>query len=214
MSQNLLINFAGNKNADDKFKITLRIKLRFIMKKIIMGFSLILLSAASFAQHVLFLKTGEKMNGKVQSLKDGVISFEFKGNIMKLNVAEVASISFSEATPAPKAAAEPGKTEPVRRETGEKQIVSGSYLVKYKVADRTIVRTPQVSNLTQEKGTVVVDISIDKYGHIMKAVPGAGGSTTSSEYLLTKAKQAAESALFDNVPTAPLEQKGYMIITF
>ncbi|MCX6291199.1 MAG: hypothetical protein NT126_05495 [Bacteroidetes bacterium] len=178
------------------------------MKKIIMGFSLILLSAASFAQHVLFLKTGEKMNGKVQSLKDGVISFEFKGNIMKLNVAEVASISFSEATPAPKAAAEPGKTEPVRRETGEKQIVSGSYLVKYKVADRTIVRTPQVSNLTQEKGTVVVDISIDKYGHIMKAVPGAGGSTTSSEYLLTKRNRQPKAPCLIMYPLLRWNRRG------
>ena len=47
---------------------------------------------------------------------------------------------------------------------------------------------------------------------IWKAKPK--GTTTSSEYLLTKAKQAAESTLFDNVPTAPLEQKGFMVIPF
>ncbi|MES1182065.1 MAG: energy transducer TonB, partial [Flavobacterium sp.] len=64
------------------------------------------------------------------------------------------------------------------------------------------------------KGTVVVDISIDKYGHVRKATPGARGTTTTSQYLLTKAMQAAESAQFDNVPTAPLEQTGYMIISF
>ena len=162
------------------------------------------------AQHVVVLKTGEKMNGKVQSLKDGIISFEFKGNIMKLNVSDVSSVTFSEAS-------EPVKAQPPAaggKVPGEKQIVSGSYLVKYKVADRNIVRTPQVSNLTQEKGTVVVDISIDKYGQVRKAVPGGTGSTTTSEYLMTKAKQAAESALFDNVPNAPLEQKGYIIFTF
>lgn len=150
------------------------------------------------------------MNGKVQSLKDGIISFDFKGNTMKLNLSDVSSVIFSEASETP-------KTEtpaPGGKVVGEKQIVSGSYLVKYKVADRNIVRTPQVSNLTQEKGTVTVDITIDKYGQVRKAVPGGRGSTTTSKYLLTKAKQAAESALFDNVPNAPLEQKGYMIFTF
>lgn len=87
-------------------------------------------------------------------------------------------------------------------------------MVRYKVADRVISKAPRVDNLTQEKGTVVVDITIDKYGHVMKAIPGAPGSTSNSDYLKTKAKQAAESALFNNVPTAPLEQKGYMIIVF
>jgi len=180
------------------------------MKKI---FAVIISLAAlsAQAQHVVTMKSGEKMNGKVQSLKDGIISFDFKGNLMKLNVADVTSIVFNEAG-AP--AATPSAAGPAKKEQGEKQIVSGSYLIRYKVADRTIVRTPQVNNLTQEKGTVVVDISIDKYGHIVKAAPGGQGSTTTSEYLFTKAKQAAESALFDNVPTAPLEQKGYMIITF
>ena len=65
-----------------------------------------------------------------------------------------------------------------------------------------------------EKGTVVVTVTIDKYGSVRKAVPGAEGTTTKSEYLLTKAKQAAESALFDKVPNAPLEQTGYMVIVF
>jgi hypothetical protein len=49
---------------------------------------------------------------------------------------------------------------------------------------------------------------------VIKAVPGAPGSTSNSEYLKTKAKQAAESAIFNNVPTAPLEQKGYITIAF
>jgi len=180
------------------------------MKKIIAVAALLFVTMTLKAQHTLVLRSGEKMNGKVESLKDGIISFSFKGNTMKFNVSEVASVSFVEnGEPVKQASAEPLKKEP-----GEKQVVSGSYLVRYKVADRTITRPPSVSNLTQEKGTVVVEISIDKYGHIIKAVPGATGSTTKSEYLLTKAKQAAESTLFDNVPTAPLEQKGYMIIPF
>ncbi len=180
------------------------------MKKLISGILMVLLTSAGFAQNTVTLKSGEKMNGKVQSLKDGVISFEFKGNVMKLNVSEVASIFFSDVNESPKSST----GESLKKEPGEKQITSGSYLIRYKVADRTIVRAPQVSNLQQDKGTVVVEIAIDKYGHVMKAAPGASGSTTTSQYLFTKAKQAAESAMFDNAPTAPLEQRGYLIVTF
>ena len=180
------------------------------MKKIICLALITVIALSTKAQHVVVLKTGEKMNGKVESLKDDVISFLFKGNTMKLNVAEVSSILFNEAAESPKSS---GGSQ-AGKEPGEKQIVSGSYLIRYKVADRKIVRTPTVSNLTQEKGTVTVDVTIDKYGQVRKAVPGGKSTTTTSEYLLTKAKQAAESALFDNVPNAPLEQKGYIIIVF
>lgn len=163
------------------------------------------------AQHVVNLKNGDKMNGNVKSLKDGVVTLQFKGNDIKLEVAEINSIVFD---PSSGLTSTTNNVTYKEKEVGEKSITSGSYLVKYKVADRSIAKTPQISNLTQEKGTVVVDITIDKYGHVVKAVPGGTGSTTNSEYLKTKAKQAAESAIFDNVPTAPLEQKGYMIISF
>jgi len=162
------------------------------------------------AQHTLLLKSGEKMNGKVVSLTNGVITFDFKGNNMKFNVTEVKSILFEEG----------GSTAPahvsgtVTGEPGEKSVTANNAVVRYKVADRTITKPPMINNLTQEKGTVVVSITVDKYGHVRKATPGAEGSTTKSEYLLTKAKQAAESALFNNVPNAPLEQNGYMVIVF
>ena len=162
------------------------------------------------AQHTVSLKTGEKMNGKVQSLNSGVVEFLYKGTVMKLNVNEIYSINFVE-----QSALGSGESTAISpREVGEKQAIAGSYLVRYKVSDRSIATPPKVDNLTQKKGTVVVDIVIDKYGHVRKAVPGSPGSTTTDSYLWTKAKQAAESTLFDNVPTAPTEQSGYMIIAF
>lgn len=166
-----------------------------------------------FSQHLLTLRSGEKMNGNVKSLKDGQVEFLYKGNTMKLNVSEIYSINFAEAEvlTSGKSLESAGA---IPKEAGEKQINSGSYLVRYKVADRNITKAPRIDNLTLEKGTVVVNISIDKYGHVIKAVPGGAGTTTDSEYLKTKAKQAAESAIFNNVPTAPLEQKGYIIIVF
>ena len=169
-----------------------------------------LLASGAFAQQIVQLKSGEKMNGTVQSLNKGIVEFLYKGNVKKINVDDIYSINFGETG---ESIVKESKAT-IQREPGEKQLTAGSYMVRYKVADRTISRSPKIDNLTQEKGTVVVEISIDKYGHVMKAVPGAPGSTTNSEYLKTKAKQAAESAIFDNVPTAPLEQKGYMVIVF
>ena len=175
-------------------------------------FSCFIFLSGLTAQHTVILKSGEKMSGKVQSLSNGIISFEFKGNAMKLKVEEVSSIVFSEGAEPAKGAATPGSKLP--SEPGEKSVTANNTVVRYKVADRTITKPPVVNNLTKEKGTVVVTVTIDKYDHVRKAVPGAEGSTTKSEYLWTKAKQAAESALFDNVPNAPLEQTGYMIIVF
>lgn len=178
------------------------------MKRIILPLLALSISASVKAQQIVTMKSGEKMNGKVVSLTNGVVEFVYHGNTMKINTSEIYSINFAEA------ASNGESTAVTQREVGEKQVTAGNYIVRYKVADREIAKPPKIDNLTQEKGTVVVEISIDKYGHVIKAVPGAPGSTTNSEYLKTKAKQAAESAIFNNVPTAPLEQKGYMTIAF
>jgi len=180
------------------------------MRKIVAAAAGCLLALAVNAQHVVSLKSGERLSGKVQSLSNGVVDFLFQGNVMKLRVEEIYSINFAE-----QASMNGGEsTASAPREAGEKQVSADNYLVRYKVADRTVVKAPKIDNLTQKKGTVVVDITIDKYGVVRKAVPGMPGSTTTDEYLKTKARQAAESAIFDNVPTAPTEQKGYMIVTF
>lgn len=181
------------------------------MKKIFVCIAAVFCFNNLFAQHTVIMKNGDKMNGNVKALKEGMLTFEFKGNEMKLKIDEINSILFDVSNGLSSVTNNVSYKE---KEVGEKSITAGSYLIKYKVADRSIAKTPQVSNLTQEKGTVVVDITIDKYGHVVKALPGAAGTTTNSEYLKTKAKQAAESAIFDNVLTAPLEQKGYMIISF
>jgi hypothetical protein len=86
--------------------------------------------------------------------------------------------------------------------------------VSYVMSGRKMIKEPKIDNLTMEKGIVVVEITINKYGNVVKAVPGIEGSTTTSNYLLTKAKQAAESAKFDTSPVMPLEQKGSITITF
>ncbi|REJ81362.1 MAG: hypothetical protein DWQ44_09940 [Bacteroidetes bacterium] len=182
--------------------------------KLFTAFTLIIFSSFKLsAQHMVTLRSGEKLHGEVISVQNGVLELSYKGNMMKLKLNEIYSINFAESEAAKAGSGMDSKAAEVR-EVGEKQVTAGSYNVRYKVADRVITKAPRIDNLTQDKGTVVVNITIDKYGHVKTAVPGAPGTSTQNEYLHTKAKQAAESALFNNVPTAPLEQKGYMIIVF
>ncbi len=175
--------------------------------------ALTFLGTGVFAQQTIQLRTGEKRIGEVKSLNNGVVDFLYKGSVQKIKISEIHSINFVEG--GEKIVDEPASSgSSFKGEPGEKQVSAGDYKVRYKVADRTIAKPPKIDNLTQEKGVVVVEIVIDKYGHVKKAVPGAPGSTSTSEYLKTKAMQAAQSTIFDNVPTAPLEQKGYMVIAF
>lgn len=172
------------------------------MKKTIFVLASSIISTFAVAQHTIVMKNGDKIDGLVTSLNNGVIEIHKNQTISKINLSEVSEIKFDQ----------PGQK--ATTEIGEKSIQAGPYLVRYKVADRTIAKAPRIDNMTQKRGTVVVSVSINKYGNVIKATPGAPGSTTSDEYLLTKAKQGAESAIFNNVPTAPLEQTGYITIPF
>ncbi|CAN5625902.1 hypothetical protein BH11BAC2_BH11BAC2_13730 [soil metagenome] len=161
----------------------------------------ILTGISGFSQHTLFLKSGEKMNGEVQSINNNIISFAFKGTTMSFKVAEVKSILFD-------AESAVGST-PTSSGT-----ISGMKGVAYVMPGRKMIKQPKIDNLTTEKGIVVIDITVNKYGNVIKAEPGGEGTTTTSQYLLTKGKQAAESVMFDTNPTMPLEQKGSITITF
>jgi hypothetical protein len=171
------------------------------MKKIISILFLLAVINIANAQHTIILKSGEKMNGTVQSLKEGTISFLFKGNTMSFKVGDVSSIIFdSKAAPAE-------EHKSVTTDAGIKG-------VQYSMPGRKMVTPPKYENLTMRKGIVVCEITIDKYGHVMKAKEGAEGTTTTDAYLLTKGKQAAQSAEFDNCPKCPLETQGTITITF
>lgn len=67
---------------------------------------------------------------------------------------------------------------------------------------------------SQEEGIVIVEIIVDRNGRVLKAFPGAKGSTTTSAKLYKKAKEAALKTKFTPKPDAPLEQKGYIKYNF
>ncbi len=170
------------------------------MKKIFLMLLVLAFTAITVkAQHTIVLKSGEKMSGQVNSMNAGIIKFDFKGNEMSFKVSEVSSIQFDGAAGGTAVSASNAST------------TKG---VSYVMAGRKITKEPKIDNLTMEKGVVVVEISINKYGNVIKAVPGIEGSTTTSKYLHTKAQQAAQSVMFDTSPIMPLEQKGTITITF
>jgi hypothetical protein len=160
---------------------------------------LLCLGIGANAQHTVVMKDGKKMEGELQSIVDNTVTFFYKGSNITFHVGEITSIIFDGKIPnGGGSAATPGATK------GTSYIMPG----------RKLVKQPRVDNLTMEKGIVVIAVTINKYGNVIKAEPGAEGTTTTSNYLLTKGKQAAESAAFDGGTTFPLEQKGTITVTF
>lgn len=68
----------------------------------------------------------------------------------------------------------------------------------------------------QETGTVVVQITVNKDGRVISAVPGVRGSTTMDSKLLDAAKKAALTARFNKItdPAAAFSQKGTISYNF
>ncbi|MGI8893032.1 MAG: hypothetical protein ACR2GN_06190 [Bacteroidia bacterium] len=178
-----------------------------MIKTFLSAVGVLLFSLPALAQHTLVLKTGESMKGEVISVTDSRLTFKFKGNNMNFNTNEVSVIYFEENMKPNSAGAGSGNSSV--NTSGNSGSNSG---FSYKVTGRKLIKEPVVSNLTQDHGRVVVDITVDKYGNVIKAEPGAPGTTTTSKYLLTKAKQAAESVKFDTSPTMPLETTGTVTI--
>lgn len=167
-------------------------------KGILLLFSTWSLACTVQAQHQVTLKTGEKLQGEVQSISNSMLYFMQKGQKLNFAINEVKAIDFS-----------PESSSNLT--TGTSAAGKG---ISYIMPGRKLIRQPKIDNLTMESGVVVVSITINKYGNVTAAEPGAEGTTTTSQYLLSKAKQAAESVQFDTGPTMPISQKGSLTITF
>ena len=66
----------------------------------------------------------------------------------------------------------------------------------------------------QESGKVVVDIWVDNYGSVQKAVAGAEGTTVTDKTLWQAARKAAMGAQFNLSADAPAMQKGTITYIF
>ncbi|MBS1635629.1 MAG: energy transducer TonB [Bacteroidetes bacterium] len=78
---------------------------------------------------------------------------------------------------------------------------------------RTVLTPPPMSKDTKEEGVVVVEITVDKNGNVIKADPNGRGTNTSSALLKAKARQAALATKF-NVSGVYEEQKGTIRFTY
>jgi len=73
---------------------------------------------------------------------------------------------------------------------------------------------PRPAYTVQDEGTVVVDIWVDNYGNVTKAVPGAQGTTVNNQTLWAAARAAAMKAHFNQSADAPALQQGTITYIF
>ena len=73
---------------------------------------------------------------------------------------------------------------------------------------------PRPSAPGQQVGKVVVDIWVDNYGMVQKAVAGAEGTTVTDKDLWNEARKAAMKASFNMSADAPAMQKGTITYIF
>ncbi len=86
--------------------------------------------------------------------------------------------------------------------------------ISYDLKGRGFQTLPSPKYDYQGQGRVVVEVSVDRSGKVIQAIPGIKGSTTLDEYLLKVAKDAAMLARFDSKPDAPVIQKGTITYNF
>lgn len=90
----------------------------------------------------------------------------------------------------------------------------GNKGISYDLQGRRFQKLPLPKYDYQGEGKVVVEVSVDRSGKVVQAVPGIKGSSTLDEYLLRVAKDAAMEATFEAKSDAPLVQKGSITYIF
>jgi hypothetical protein len=92
-------------------------------------------------------------------------------------------------------------------------IYTGDSNIEYDLANRYHVRLPIPIYLAKGGGTVVVDITVNRQGRVVSASPRRSGSV-SDPLIIMYAEAAALRTLFNNDPSAPVNQKGTIRYTF
>ena len=78
----------------------------------------------------------------------------------------------------------------------------------------TLGAIPRPAYSEQDYGTVVVDIWVDNYGNVTKAVPGGQGTTVNNSKLWAAARAAALQTHFNQSADAPALQQGTITYVF
>ncbi|HDR90521.1 MAG TPA: hypothetical protein ENN63_12960 [Bacteroidetes bacterium] len=107
-----------------------------------------------------------------------------------------------------------GRTEGSVESTSRTGRGLGDEGISFDLAGRTPQYLPKPEYNYQKDGRVVVEVTVDRYGNVTKAIPGVKGSTTLDDYLLAVARKAALAAKFDPKQDAPAFQKGTITYYF
>lgn len=89
----------------------------------------------------------------------------------------------------------------------------GTGVGNYRLSGRKNLNTPKPKYNCNEEGTVVVTITVDKSGKVIKAERGRG-TTNAAQCLFDQAKIAAMDTKFDSSETAPEKQVGTIVYNF
>ena len=84
----------------------------------------------------------------------------------------------------------------------------------YNLAGRKALSKPKKQPDCQEEGIVVVRITVNKNGKVIRAIPGVKGSTNTAACLLKPAKEAALNTKWNADNKAPNKQTGTIIYKF
>jgi len=161
--------------------------------------------SSALAQHTVILKDGSQKKGEVTAIKGPILTMMHNNRPVEMLVSDIRTVHFYDEE---KAAA--ASSVNVR-----KKFKDGFKEYEYEMEGRKMISFPKIGLGTKDEGVVVVEVTIDKYGNVLRAEPGAPGTkTTDDKYLFVKAKSACQQAKFDSDPTAPLSTTGKIYVTF
>lgn len=86
--------------------------------------------------------------------------------------------------------------------------------MNFSLAGRSNVTLPRPNYSSNDQGTVVIQIWVDRDGRVTRAEYQPKGSSTSNGYLVSQARAAALRARFNADPNAPDEQRGTITYIF
>ncbi len=91
---------------------------------------------------------------------------------------------------------------------------TGGNGISFSLSGRSHRSLPAPPKIHNTEGKVVVEVTVDQNGNVVKARPGVKGSTISDESLWKVAKEAALKATFSVNKNAPALQKGTITYLF
>lgn len=91
---------------------------------------------------------------------------------------------------------------------------SGTGTGGYGLNGRALVSKGKVVQDCNEDGRVVVRITVDRNGRVIKAEPGVRGTTNNAQCLLEPAKKTALMHKWNLDSNAPSQQIGYVVVNF